>query len=84
MPQTHDYTKRTWGHDYATVNVIDGGQQLRLSGWGSDIHDGDYLIIRNGNGTTRYRVDRIEYRMDPADMWFADVTFAPRPATSKD
>jgi MioC protein len=76
--KTHDYTRRTWGHDYATMAVIDGGRRLRLSGWGHGIKVGDYLILPNGNGTTRYRVDSIDYRMDPPDMWFAEATFAPR------
>lgn len=80
--QTHDYTRRTWGHDYTTLKVIDGGQRLRLSGWGLGINSGDYLILLNGNGTTRYRVDSIEYRMDPCDMWFVEATFAPRQAVS--
>ena len=80
--QTHDYTRRTWGHDYTTLKVIDGGQRLRLSGWGLGINAGDYLILPNGKGTTRYRVDSIEYRMDPRDMWFAEATFAPRQAVS--
>lgn len=80
--QTHDYTRRTWGHDYTTLEVIDGGQRLRLGGWGLGIEAGDYLIFPNGNGTTRYRVDRIDYRMDPRDMWFAEATFAPRQAVS--
>ena len=80
--QTHDYTRRTWGHDYTTLKVIDGGQRLRLSGWGLGINAGDYLILPNGDGTTRYRVDSIDYRMDPQDMWFADATFAPRQAVS--
>ena len=80
--QTHDYTRRTWGHDYTTLSVIDGGQRLRLSGWGLGINAGDYLILPNGNGTTRYRVDSIAYRMDPHDMWFAEATFAPRQTVS--
>lgn len=78
--QTHDYTRRTWGHDCTTLKVIDGGQRLRLSGWGHGIKAGDYLILPNGNGTTRYRVDSIDYQMDARDMWFAEATFAPRKA----
>ena len=80
--KTHDYTRRTWGHDYTIFNVIDNGQRLRLSGWGSGISTGDYLILPNGTATTRYRVDSIDYRMDPRDMWFAEATFAPRQTVS--
>jgi hypothetical protein len=80
--QTHDYTRRTWGHDYSTTEVLDGGMRLRMAGWGFGIEAGDFLILPNGNGTTRYRVDSIDYRMDPRDMWFAEASFAPRQAVS--
>jgi hypothetical protein len=78
--KTHDYTQRTWGHDYTVLSVIENGQRLRLSGWGFGIRTGDYLILPNGSATTRYHVDSIDYRMDPRDMWFAEATFAPRQA----
>ena len=81
-PQTHDYTRRIWGHDYSTVSAIDGGQKLRLAGWGRGIVAGDYLLLPNGSDTTRYQVAGIDYRSDPPDMWFADAVFAPRPAVS--
>lgn len=77
-PQTHDYTRRAWGHDYSIISVLNDGQQARLAGWGHGIKAGDYLIIPKGSGTTRYQVERINYRMDPADMWLADAVFAPR------
>lgn len=76
--QTHDYTKRTWGHDFSTVKVIDGGFRLKLAGWGLGIKPGDYLILPNGDATTRYQVEHIDYRSDPPDMWFAEATFASR------
>lgn len=76
--QTHDYTQRTWGHDFYIKEVIDGGMSLRIGGWGSGIEDGDYLIFPNKNETTRYQVGSIKYMRDPPDMWFADVVFAPR------
>lgn len=75
---THDYTQRGWGHDYAINRVIDGGTVLRASGWGSGISEGDFLILPNGEATTRYRVESIEYYRDPPDMWSADLWFAPR------
>jgi hypothetical protein len=60
----------------------DGGMRLRMAGWGLGIKDGDYLILPNGSNTTRYQVERISYRADPPDMWFADVVFAPRTSVS--
>ena len=77
-PTTHDYTKREWGHDYFIDHVLDGGIRLRGGGWGSGIEEGDYLLMRNGAATTRYRVAEVKYMRDPPDMWFATLDFAPR------
>jgi hypothetical protein len=79
---THDYTVRTWGHDYTIMKVIDGGQQLCLGAWGHGVSAGDYLILANGDSSTRYVVEEIEYCADPHDQWFATVRFAPREAVS--
>lgn len=78
MSKTHDYTNGTWGHDCNILNVLDGGQRLRASGWGRGISAGDYILLKNGEGSTRYQVSSIGYRLDPGDMWFADLHFAPR------
>ncbi|MEV8324570.1 hypothetical protein [Kitasatospora sp. NPDC056731] len=65
--------RRFWGNDYAITRTIDGGRQLKVSGWGSigaRIRQGDYL--------TRYKVAEVEYSLDPDDMWHATLDFAPR------
>jgi hypothetical protein len=81
--RTHDYTRRTWGHDYFINHVEDGGVTLKAGGWGHGIDAGDYLVLPNKRETTRYRVVSIRYERDPADMWFAELRFAPRtPGTS--
>lgn len=78
MNSTHDYTTRYWGHDYTIINYIDDGQFLSVMGWGRGIKKDDFLILRNGNGGTRYKVNRINYKADPKDMWDAYLSFAPR------
>jgi hypothetical protein len=88
--KTRDYTNRGWGHDYVIHHVIDGGRELRCSGWGPGfgprIVRGDYLILpgKDPGATTRYQVAEIEYHMDPADMWAATLRFAPRDALAKE
>jgi hypothetical protein len=44
------------------------------------IQEGDYLLLegKGGRRTTRYQVQKIERVMDPPDMWFAQLAFAPR------
>jgi len=75
--ETHDYTDRYWGHDY-TFRPIDNGVKGELMGWGMGINSDDYIIIKNGDGSTRYQIDEIKYFADPKDMWKATATFAPR------
>ncbi len=79
---THDYTNRHWGHDFYISDVMEYGEQLLVGGWGKGIKAGHYLILPNGESSTRYKVKSIEYHRDPADMWSAEVTFAPRPRSA--
>jgi hypothetical protein len=77
--KTHDYTNLGWAHDY-TFDSIDGGMKGSMCGWGHGIKKGDFLILENDGGTTRYKVTEISYYADPPDMWKAKVRFAPRSA----
>lgn len=77
-PKTHDYTKRYWGHDYAILRVENEGEILRMMGWGYGLEAGDYLILSNGGDTTRYRIQTVEYKSNPRDMWSITAVFAPR------
>ncbi len=74
---THDYTTRGWGHDY-TATPIDGGLKLDMAGWGYGLRAGDYLLLKNGTGSSRYKIEALRYKSDPPDMWFATAAFAPR------
>ena len=58
-----------------------GGQEASVMGWSSErIVAGDYLILSNGTGTTRYQVKFIGYKLNPHDMFEAELVFAPRPS----
>ena len=76
--RTHDYTYKEWGHNYSIQSISDGGLNLSLVGWGCGISNGDYLLLKNGEDSTRYKVDAVEYCTDPHDMWFAELKFSPR------
>jgi len=82
MPETHYYTARYWGHDYAIDEVVNDGQVLKAFGWGVGLQVDDYLLLANGNKSTRYRVSAIAYYPDPSDMWRATLAFAPRGTVS--
>ena len=75
--QTHDYRVSYWGHDYS-FKTYDNGQTLELIGWGQGIKKNDYLLLKNGNDSTRYQIKSIKYQSNPSDMWFATARFAPR------
>jgi len=75
---THDYSVRGWGHDFHVLEATDNGMSLRLAGWGKGINNNDYIILPNGEDTTRYQIDNIKYMSDPRDQWFASASFAPR------
>lgn len=79
---THDLSSKSWGRNYNVMNIIDNGMQISLCGWYSGIKTGDYLLLKQGDGTTRYLVDSIRYAGDPEDMWFAEASFAPRDNSS--
>ena len=75
---THDLSAKQWGRNYNIMEVHDKGMKVDLVGWASGIKNGDYLLLKQGDGTTRYLVDSIRYFDDPTDMWFASTSFAPR------
>jgi hypothetical protein len=53
---------------------------LRAHGWGHGLQPGDYLLLSNEGGETRYVVrDDLRYEDNPPDMWFATLKYAPRP-----
>ena len=76
--KTHDYSVREWGHNYNIIDIEDDGMSIRLAGWGRGISNNDYIIIANGDDTTRYQISEVEYENNPTDMWFASASFAPR------
>ena len=75
--KTHDYSKPAWGHKVEILNIKDEGIHLRVAGFGSNVSVEDFLILPNEGATTRYVVGSIQYQVNPKDMWFADLIFAP-------
>lgn len=79
-PQTHDYTNPGWGHDYI-FEPVEEGLKGNMMGWGHGLKNGDYLLLKNGNSSTRYKIESVEYLGNPPDMWKAKVRFYPRTET---
>ena len=78
-PRTHDYTnaRRGWGHDIAYRPVKDNRYQLSFEGWGHGIEDGDFIILTHpqDHQPVKYKVDEIEYFMNPRDMFSGLMTY---------
>lgn len=45
-----------------------------------NVRNGDYLILKNGPGTTRYQITSTRFYADPGDMYWVTCKFAPRQA----
>ena len=74
----HDYCHyRTWGHDVVIDAVDDQGGAV-IIGWGYNVNVGDFLILPNGSGSTRYQVMNLLYKSNPVDMWRGQCQFALR------
>ena len=76
---TVDFSCPGWGHQFTVTQIGDGG--LTLNGMGhfsGRIERGDFFILSNKGSTTRYKVDEIEWLLNPSDMFSATLSFAPR------
>lgn len=85
-PQTHDYGpgRRYWGHDYAFTPQKDY-QIGRAMGWGYGLRKDDFILLDDHHGGRgRYKIEKIEYLGDPADMWSANLIFCPRMMTQEE
>lgn len=85
-PKVHDYRLQTrkWGHDCFGRESQNrkGERQLELTGFGSDVSKGDYLLLGSGKGGT-WLVTAIEYQGKPADMWEATAIRQDVPSEKK-
>lgn len=86
-PEQTGRTVDCTGYDYA-FRPEDAGQRGHISCWtvppGGKPRAGDWLLLRNGDGSTRYRVEAVDlcWTVDPPTMWMADLVFDPRPAVA--
>jgi hypothetical protein len=79
-PVTHDMTQHAWGHGISIFTPRDK-EGLTASVMGHSqtrIEKGDYIIMGDRAGTTRYKVDKIKYKSDPHDLFEATLSFYPR------
>lgn len=84
VPVTHDMTKQGWGHGISIFHDIspevDGTLYKAVGHSQALVQQGDYIILAGDTEgrTTRYVVDKIDYKRDPRDMFEATLRFYPR------
>ena len=66
--RTHDYTQLVSGSDYI-FESIDGESKGYMTGQGKGIKPGDYILLPDGSGISRYQIEEIDYYSNPPDMW---------------
>lgn len=81
-PETLDWTRRNYA-----LTTHDEGQTAHLTCWHNDgrmPHVGDYLLLRNGDRSTRYHVEKVDWPWSEGDVCGVKVSFAPRLAGPAD
>lgn len=79
MTRIYDYRTPTrgWGHDYCLTADPDPST-ARISGWGSGLHAGDYLLLSHPDGgEVLYLITDLEYSSNVLDQWFGRAQFLP-------
>jgi hypothetical protein len=70
----HDYTRRSWGHNYELLRSTTDGFEHEIAGWGPGIEEGQLLLLPTEDGrAVKWRVIKVRYCDDPKDMWFATI-----------
>ncbi|NMG20010.1 hypothetical protein DP116_11290 [Brasilonema bromeliae SPC951] len=68
--KTYDYTQYVSGRDYI-FESIDNQAKGYMTGQGTGIKRGDYIILCHSSRTCRYQVEDIDYYSEPPNMWIA-------------
>lgn len=67
----HHYLKTIDSNSFALEPVGKNALEFSMTGFGADIKQGDFIIINDKTSTTTYKVEGIDYYLDPPDMWMA-------------
>ncbi|HAA32465.1 MAG TPA: hypothetical protein DCE56_38160 [Cyanobacteria bacterium UBA8553] len=70
--KTHDYTRTIKKQEYV-FEPIDQGRRGYMTGYGTELKIGDYLILQDGLYCYRYQIEEIDYYSSPEDMWIASL-----------
>ncbi len=63
------------GHEQAFILESVGASSWKyvMTAFGADIKIGDFIVINNQGSSSTYKVEQIDYYLEPADMWMASL-----------
>jgi hypothetical protein len=63
------------GHEKAFMleSVGEFSWKYVMTAFGSDIKIGDFIVVNNQGSSSTYKVEHIDYYLEPADMWMASL-----------
>ena len=70
-PKVYHYLKTINSNSFALEPAGENSLKFSMTGFGTDIKQGDFIVINDETSTTTYKVENIDYYLDPPDMWMA-------------
>jgi hypothetical protein len=71
--RVHRYLKTFDSNEFALDPVGKNALEFSMTGFGADIKQGDFIVINDKPSTISYKVESIDYYLDPPDMWMASL-----------
>jgi hypothetical protein len=69
--KVHHYLKTVDSNSFALEPVGKNALEFSMTAFGADIKQGDFIVINDKTSTITYKVEDIDYYLDPPDMWMA-------------
>jgi hypothetical protein len=70
-PKVHHYLQTIDSNSFALEPVGKNALEFSMTGFGADIKQGDFIVINDETSTITYKVECIDYYLDPPDLWMA-------------
>jgi hypothetical protein len=69
--KVHSYSESIDRDTFVLELVEKDSLKFCMTAFGADIKQGDFIVINNQISSTTYKVESIDYYLDPEDMWMA-------------
>lgn len=72
-PTIHRYLKASSCNSFTLESVGKSRVRFSMTGFGANIQKCDFIIIQDQASITTYKVENIDYYLDPPDLWMASL-----------